>query len=146
MIRIESLKKETLEKAIDLVNKVFLEQGNETAEICFRASLNPEKYKNFLLRNQITELKYWIAIDLSGKVFGTTGLYCYQTDEREAHWLGWFCVDPALRKKGIGTRLLGFSISMARKRYKRLLRLYTSTDPNELDAHRLYERHGFKLM
>ena len=143
MIKIESLTEKTLREAIDLVDTVFPVQGEEPARIVFPASLNLEKYKDFLLEVQIPELRYWLAIDDSGKVAGTTGLYCYEFDKEEACWLGWFCVDPNTRKKGTGTQLLQFSIREAKKQGKRFLRLYTSTDPNESNAHRLYEKHGF---
>jgi len=153
LIKIEALTQRTLKEAVDLVNIVFPDQGEEPANIGFPASLNPEKYKDFLSKTQILlskiqipELRYWVAIDDSGRVVGTIGLYCYEKDKEEAYWLGWFCVDPATRKQGVGTRLLRFCIEKTKKQGKKFLRLWTTTDPNELDAHRLYEKYGFKLV
>ena len=140
---IKSLTTETSEEAINLLDLVFVDQGNEPARIAFLASLDPEQYKEFLLGVKITELRYWLTIDDSGKVVGTTGLYCYEIDKEETYWLGWFCVHPNARNQGIGTRLLQFSIEEAKKHGKKFLRLYTSTDPNESDAHKLYEKHKF---
>lgn len=144
MIKIEPLTEIILKEAISLVNEVFPEQGDEPANLCFQASLNLRGYEEFLSKAGIPELRYWVA-NQSGKVLGTVGLYCYKVDKKEAFWLGWFCVAPTVRKQGIGTQLLQFAIKEARKRGKRFLRLYTSTDPNELNAHKLYEKLGFKL-
>lgn len=146
MIKIELLSNETLEEAISLVGTVFPIQAEEPASVAFPASLNPQKFKEILRQYQVPELKYWVVIDSSGKVVGTIGLYCYENDKHEAFWLGWFCVHPDVRKKGVGTRLLRFSIENARNQGKKFLRLWTSTSPNEQDAHRLYERHEFKLV
>ncbi|MBA7660192.1 hypothetical protein ES703_68192 [subsurface metagenome] len=145
MIEIELLTDKTLREAVNLLNRVFQNEEEEAPGDELPASLNPKKYKDFLLETQISELRYWVAIDNTGKVVGTTGLYCYSYDEHEAYWLGWFCVHPDLRKRGIGNKLLRFSIVKARKSGKKFLRLYTSTNPNELNAHRLYKKHGFRL-
>lgn len=146
MIKIKLLTKKTLKQAVNLINQVFPDEEEVSPEDELSASLDPEKYKEFLLKNQILELKYWVAIDDSKKVIGTTGLCCCEEDRDEAIWVGWFCIHPDLRKKGVGTKLLQFSIKEARKRGKKFLRLDTSTDPNELNARRLYEKHGFRLM
>ena len=131
MIEIELLTDKTLREAVNLLNRVFQNEEEEAPGDELPASLNPKKYKDFLLETQISELRYWVAIDNTGKVVGTTGLYCYSYDEHEACWLGGFCVHRDLRK--------------ARKSGKKFLRLYTSTNPNELNAHRLYKKHGFRL-
>jgi GNAT superfamily N-acetyltransferase len=112
----------------------------------FSASLFPVKYEKFLVAVEISTLNYWLAIDdNTGRVIGTIGLYEYQYDKQEAFWLGWFCVDPELRQMGIGTELLEFAIDGARQAGKKFLRLYSSTDPNESNAHRLYKEYGFVL-
>ena len=145
MIRIEPLIQTRLEEAINLVNLVFPEEIEEPPGEEIPASLEPEKYQDFLLKYQMSDIRYWLAIDGSDKVAGTVCLYCYEADKAEAFWLGWFCVHPEVRNNGIGTALLRFAINKARTGSKKFLRLYTSTEPNELDAHRLYEKHGFKL-
>jgi GNAT superfamily N-acetyltransferase len=96
----------------------------------------------------ITEiLNFWVAIDSpSGKVLGTTGLYTYMRDATDAVWLAWFCVAPEARGKGIGSRLLDFSIAEARKTGRYYLRLYTSDDRREADAQRLYESRGLRVV
>lgn len=144
-MRIEALTEKTLKGALNVVNAVFPVQIEEPAESAFRASLNPEKYKIFLAKAQIAELRYWVAQNDLGRVVGTAGLYCYEKDRDKAFWLGWFCIAPSARNQGIGTELLQFSIEKAKEQGKKFLRLWTTTDPNELDAHRLYEKHEFRL-
>jgi ribosomal protein S18 acetylase RimI-like enzyme len=59
-------------------------------------------------------------------------------------WVSWFCVDPKARGKGIGQKLIEHTICLAAQAGVQRLRLYTSTDPNEEAAQRLYEKNGFK--
>ena len=84
-----------------------------------------------------------VYVDEADLVLGTTGLYRYEKDFDEAVWLAWFCVDPRARGRGIGQALLDHSVARARDAGFSLMRLYTSTDPNEASAQRLYERNGF---
>lgn len=144
-IKIKPLNKQNLNEAIKLVDRIFPseEQGEEAARISFRASLDPQEYNDFLGKCQISDLRYWLAIDNFGKVLGTIGLYCYETDKEEAYWLGWLCVAPEARNMGIGKRLLQFCIEKSKKREKRFLRLWTTTNPDELIAHKMYEKTGF---
>ena len=90
--------------------------------------------------------RYWVALDDRGEVCGTTGLYTEKSDENEALWLSWFCVDPRYRGAGIGKKLLEFSVDMAKSYDKKYLRLYTSTDESEADAQFLYEKYEFKVV
>lgn len=146
MFRIEPLTEEKLREAVNLVNQVFPNETEEPPGEEIPASLEPEKYQDFLSKYQMSDIRYWLAIDGSNKVVGTVCLHCYEADKEEAFWLGWFCVRPKVRKNGIGTTLLRFAINRARAEGKKFLRLYTSTEPNELDSHRLYEKHRFKLI
>lgn len=143
MVKIEPLTKETLKEAINLLNQIFLDEDGEAPGDELPASPYPKKYKNFLSRTKMSEIKYWVAVDDAGKVVGTIGLYCYEKDKDEAFWLGWFCVHSDLRRNGIGTKLLQFAIKKARKNNKRFLRLYTS--PELTQARRLYEKYSFQL-
>jgi GNAT superfamily N-acetyltransferase len=85
-----------------------------------------------------------VCVDEAGRVLGTTGLYRYKKDAGEAVWVGWFCVDPKMRGRGIGQALIEHTVERAREAGFDRVRLYTSTDPNEEAAQRLYERNGFK--
>jgi len=84
------------------------------------------------------------GIDSKGKVIGVTGLYSLKYDEKEAYWLGWYCVNPSFRGEGIGRDLLGFIINLSKMDNKKWLRLYTSKDPNEKRANEIYNKLGFK--
>jgi GNAT superfamily N-acetyltransferase len=90
---------------------------------------------------------FWVATDGETRhVLGTTGLYVYNRDTSEAVWLAWFCVAPAARGHGIGSRLLDFSIDEARRTNRRYLRLYTSDDEREAAAQPLYESRGLRAV
>jgi len=91
-----------------------------------------------------SKVAFSVYIDETGAVLGTTGLYQYNRDAQEAVWVGWFCVDPKARGKGIGQKLIDHTICLAVQAGFRRVRLYTSTDPNEEAAQRLYEKNGFK--
>lgn len=145
MVKIEPLSKMKLKETVGLVNEIFLNETEEPSDEEIPASLEPEKYQDFLSKYQMSNIRYWLVINDFGKVIGVVGLYCYEFDKNEAFWLGWFCVHPEARRSGIGNTLLRFAINVARAEGKKFLRLYTSTNPNELDSHRLYEKHRLKL-
>ncbi len=48
------------------------------------------------------------------------------------------------RHKGIGKSMLMDCIARTKKEHKPILRLYTSTRPNEAAAHKLYTKLGFQ--
>lgn len=144
-MQIVPLVTETLDQAVRLVTTVFppeYEEESSTDEL--QASLDPATHREFLVRSGITTVRYWTAMR-GKKLVGIIGLYTCEKDEQEADWLGWFCVAESSRKRGIGTKLLLFAIELAKRRGKLFLRLYTTDDADELDAHRLYERYGFKV-
>ncbi|HET6497678.1 MAG TPA: GNAT family N-acetyltransferase [Coriobacteriia bacterium] len=87
-------------------------------------------------------LGLWVVLDDDGSVVGTTGLYRKHSDANEAVWLSWFCVAPEHRGRGVGGRLLDFSIERARRTGARHLRLFTSNIPAEACAQGLYESRG----
>ncbi len=150
---IEPLSRSTIRESIKLVKRILPEQGLENVSIAFNASLAFEEsgiktlFYRFLLNSYgINELHYWVVIhEKSQSVVGTTGLYCHSKDTHEADWVGWMCVHPDFRGHGIGSKLVNFSITKAKERGKKYLRLYTSDDPNEAAANRIYEREGFRI-
>lgn len=145
-MRTVPLTAETLDQAVRLITTVFppeYEEESSTDEL--RASLDPVAHREFLVGSGITTVQYWTAM-IGKKLVGIIGLYTYEKDEQEADWLGWFCVAESSRKRSIGTKLLLFTIELAKRRGKSFLRLYTTDGPDELDAHRLYERYGFRVV
>jgi ribosomal protein S18 acetylase RimI-like enzyme len=91
-------------------------------------------------------INFWVAIDENSNVVGITGIYSYLKDREDAIWLAWFCVDPEQRGKGIGKKLIEYTLDVTKKYNKKYFRLYTSSDPNEAAAQYLYEKYGFKIV
>jgi GNAT superfamily N-acetyltransferase len=146
-INIEPLSQTTLPQAIAVADQVFPNQGlTEKAGYFFRLSLISGWWPRLILRSvNIIEAGYWVAVE-DDKVLGTTGLYGYNQDFHEAYWLGWTCVSPEARGRGIGSKLVDYAIAKAQQSDKSFLRLYTSTHPNEAVAQTLYENRGLKVI
>ncbi len=146
-MKIEPLSRTTLKQAIAVVDQVFPDQGfTEKASYALRLSLMSGWFPHLVLRSvQIAEVSYWVALE-DYKVLGTTGLYTYTHDWQEAYWLGWTCVLPQARGRGIGGKLLDYAIAQAHSSNKSFLRLYTSTAPNEAVAQTLYENRRLKIV
>jgi len=148
-IRIEHLDRNLLPVARKLVWRVFPRQSLiERLSFWAIANRRSPLVRLVMACVGVTDfLDFWGAIDnQTGTLLGTTGLYLYTRDATEAVWLAWFCVAPEARRRGIGSRLLDFSIAEARRTGRRYLRLYTSDDPREADAQRLYESHGLRIV
>jgi GNAT superfamily N-acetyltransferase len=144
-ISIEPLSKTTLKQANQLANSIFAEEDCSPAqELC--ASLSYRALRDYQRKvdAKMLQLDYFVALE-DDRVVGLVGLYLMKEDSNDALWLGWYCVHPTSRGKGVGTLLLEFVIEQARSRNKSYLRLYTSTDENEQTAQLLYERYGFHI-
>lgn len=145
---IQPLSEKNIEKAIASANRSFPGEvdSDVSPEKAFWASLDKDKFEDFWQKRKLTGLKYFVGIDEeTGEVIGVSGLYG-KSEDSEAVWLAWFFVDPQYRGEGYGRELLGFAIDMARKDGYSLLRLYTSTDPEESAAQNLYEKVGLKII
>lgn len=114
----------------------------------FKASLKPlaTKVSETGLPHTEMNARYFLAVDKEGRVLGTTGLYETSKDQGQALWLGWMSVRPAYRGKGIGQKLLDFSIEEAKRKDVDYLRLFTSNYRGEAAAQPLYERAGLKVV
>ena len=148
MIRIVEADASLLDKAEKLVAKVFpwRDLPERMSFWAYRRQNNPI-VRMLMRRYDVSSLlNIWVAVSDNGDVCGTTGLYTCPSDEDEAVWLSWFCVDPDHRGQGIGKKLIEFSIARARECNKKFLRLYTSDDPIEVAAQGLYEKYGFKIV
>lgn len=145
MIKAVPLEIKYLAQASHLANAIFPSEKILPSEM-FEASLNKEKFKNFIkLEKDIKTLEYFLALDHKENVLGTSGLYSLKTDEKDSYWLGWYCVDEKYRGRGVGKLLLDIAINEAKKRGKRFLKLYTSTNPLEAKAQEIYEKNGFYI-
>ncbi len=144
---IEPLSFKYLFPALKLVNSVFprREQGWERADISFPISILP--LGQFITRLAgYPMLKYWIARDRkTNQIYGTLGCYT-RSDDPDAYWGGWMCVDPRQRGNIVGKKLYTVVVRQYRMKGDRAyFRMYTSTDPKEARARAIYERYGFKI-
>lgn len=146
MIKIKKLTERYLEDAKVLTNSVFRFEKIPPG-VSLEASLDKQKLKimNLGEKNKILTLEYFIAVDGKEKMLGISGIYSLDK-EKNTYWLGWYCVDPKHRGKGIGGKLLDFTIRKARNRGKKFLRLYTSPSDDEKKALKVYESRGFKTI
>lgn len=86
----------------------------------------------------ISKKDYFLVYD-KNKIVGITGLYIDEfTQEDDVVWLGWFGVLPGFRRLGYGEKILEKTIDLAKKRNKKILRLYTSVDNH--GARKLYDK------
>jgi GNAT superfamily N-acetyltransferase len=134
MLKITPLTQEQLANAISLLEKIFSYKPDQRL---FKYSLTDS-----LSKRESGQI-YWIAVDKSNRVIGITGLYDDAKDKK-ASWLGWFGVHPNYRQYGTGSLLLQYAINQALQKGSTRLKLYTSSDPNELAAHKLYKKFGFR--
>jgi ribosomal protein S18 acetylase RimI-like enzyme len=147
MIKIKKLTERHLKDAKALANSVFRYEKIPPG-VALEASLDKQKLKimNLGEKNKISTLEYFIAVDGKEKLLGISGLYSLDKDKENTYWLGWYCVDPKHRGKGIGGKLLDFAIRKARNRGKKFLRLYTSPSDDSKKALKVYDSRGFKTI
>ncbi|MBX9947570.1 MAG: GNAT family N-acetyltransferase [Candidatus Obscuribacterales bacterium] len=145
-VRIVPMTAESLPAAIEAGKDGFrYGMGFLNPAVDFKSALTPMATKMHAGQKEMNA-RYFLAVDKENRVLGTTGLYETAKDRGEALWLGWMSVRPAYRGKGIGQRLLDFSIEEAKKSNVDYLRLYTSTYRGEAAAQPLYERVGLKVV
>lgn len=146
-IKVVSLEGKYLLEASNLANRIF--PGDDPSPSYeFEASIDDQKFKEYIENNDldILELEYFVAVDDKDKVLGTIGLYSRKPDQSDSLWVGWFCVHESARGKGIGMLLLDYIIDESKKRGKKFLKLYTSTNPIEAKAQEIYEQNAFYVM
>ncbi|MDQ5962542.1 MAG: hypothetical protein QG653_349 [Patescibacteria group bacterium] len=148
MLTYSSLSRENIKEATALVRFVFPNdsEGQDSPEEAYKASLDKEGHQDFITRHNIKTLEYFVVKNTpSEKIIGVTGWYTEATNEKDVVWLGWYCLHPDERGKGLGREILGWTISEVKMRGYKVMKLYTSEDPNEATAQILYEKMGFKL-
>lgn len=144
IIEIIPLTKKYLNDGITLVKSIFKDEGKSLRRE-LEASVDERKFSKYIKKydRDMKSLEYFIALDKNEKVLGIIGLYSISKDFQDTYWLGWYCVDISERGKGIGKSLLDYAINVAKKRGKKYLCLFTSTDKNEAKAQKIYEKSGF---
>ncbi len=139
---IKPLDSSTRAGAVALIRSVFPEEGLlDRLNVALLGT--PLQFITIMLG--VNRQRVWVAVKV-GAVLGVTGLYEDEDDAPAAEWLGWFCVSPQARGRGIGAALLDFSIAEARRTGKPFLRLYTSNDEAERSAQALYESRGLRIV
>jgi GNAT superfamily N-acetyltransferase len=148
-MNIAPLSEENLEETIELAHKVFPldAAGDNPPERGFRKSLSNEANLKSWKGSEhvLSRLNYWVLLDEKDKVIGVTGLYGDKETPEEV-WLAWFCLDPEARGHGLGRKLLEWTLDKARQEGYSIFNLYTSTDPNEAAAQKLYESLGLEIV
>jgi GNAT superfamily N-acetyltransferase len=148
MLTYSPLSQENIEGAIALVRFVFPKdsEGQDSPEEAYKASLNKEGHQDFITRHNIKTLNYFVVKNAPAeKIIGVTGWYTENTNEKDVVWLGWYCLDPKERGKGLGREILEWTMNEVKMRGYTTMKLYTSEDPNEATAQILYEKLGFKI-
>lgn len=143
----QRLCEQDLQAAIAIANAVFARDADaETGPASnFRAGLHPEQHRDDLARLGIGSLSHW-TVKEDGKIVGLTGLYRMTCDPPDAIWLDWFCTAPEAGGRGIGRKMLQWTVTQAvRQGYGRLC-LWTTDDPHEAVAQHLYDTMGFKIV
>lgn len=148
-MKIIPLSKENLEETIKLAHDVFPSDvdGDNPPEKGFRISLSNEvNLKSWRGPEYVlSRLNYWVLLDVEDKVIGVTGLYAFKEKPTEV-WLAWFCIDSKVRGQGLGRKLLEWTMDKARQEGYQVFNLYTSTDPNEETAQKLYDSLGLNVI
>lgn len=145
MIDIIPVDKSNTEETIKLLNRIFPRDINRynNPEIGIKCSQDPEKYKEYYEHFKLEWTNPFVLKE-DGKIIGTTGIYHLNTDPDDTVWLGWFCIAPEHRGRGLGRKLLEWTMDLARSRSFRKLKLYTSDDPDLANSEILYDKLGFK--
>ena len=78
------------------------------------------------------------------EVVGTTTVIVYTTPFWIKARLDEVVVDAAARGKGVGEALVREAIEVGRRKGAQVVELQSGRGPNRVDAHRLYERIGFR--
>ncbi len=138
-MNLEPLAPETL-KATQLVAAEMFPWEHEH-QVALPAAVAPQAYRNFYEQRRLDSVRCWTALEAGG-VCGMATLYAYER-QREETWLAWFGLKSSVRGRGAGSAFLDWVISVARGEGRRVLRLWTTDEPEYAAAVRLYMRRGF---
>jgi GNAT superfamily N-acetyltransferase len=131
----EGMSRENFEEALALGKEIF-PYDSELLEQNYQLSLDKsdsqwEKYRM---------LDYYVARDEeTGKIVAITGLYNLKNHGEDEVWLGWYGVLPEMRGKGLGKKVLTWSMDKARDLGYKKFRLWTTTFEGEAAAQKLFD-------
>lgn len=145
---LEELNKANINQMQSLIDSIFpVQTFFEKISLKVSVRKNNPFWKAVLLIFGFKDLDYWLAkSDENHEVMGSIGLYTMRKDDKEAYWVGWYCVSNKYLGQGIGSQLIDFAVNKARNDSKKYLRLYTETFPEEEKAQLVYEKKGFRLI
>ena len=134
-MKFEPISHENIEEAIALAHLVFPNDvgGADDAALAYVASLDPDKHRDLWEGWDSKSLEYWVVRE-GENIVGATGLYTRTIDQNDVVWLGWYFVAPSRRGEGYGRKILEWTMNEARERRYKIMKLYTSNDPNEAAA------------
>ena len=134
------LSEENLEEAVSVATSIFPEEISHIREV-YEVSLRQNKSEEYWKTRRI--LEYFVAMDSHlDKIVAITGFYQLTEHSKDEIWLGWYGVSPSERGKGIGKKTLEWTMEEAKKRGYEVFKLWTTTDPGEKIAQKLYDDMG----
>ena len=90
--------------------------------------------------------KYYVVLDVdTGKILAITGFYNLTIHSKDEVWLGWYGVSPEFRGRGVGRKVLEWTLKTAKEIGYKKFRLWTTTSPEEVLAQKLYDNMGIKI-
>jgi GNAT superfamily N-acetyltransferase len=134
-----------IEEALALLQKVFITfTDEEDPYLWFKLSIEPEKNQKLMLEKGVRDIRYFAVLD-DKKIIGTTGLYHLVRDPNNTVWLGFYCLDESYRGKGLGRKILQWTVDKAKTEGNKMMQLYTSPNPGLETAEQVYKKFGFKV-
>ena len=92
---------------------------------------------------QQRDFVYYLVLE-DDNVVGITGHYPPE-DGKKQIWLGWFGVRPQYRGAGWGEKILKATAQVVALQGVTEMFIYSGDRAEERNAHRLYEKNGFKM-
>src|SRR6185436_8758173 len=130
---------DNLELAVETAVAIFDERDRDAIEKEFGASAGCAADRSAAQAElHIINPHYFLAT-VGGQPVGVTGYYNIEGHEEEA-WLGWMGVLPEHRRGGIGPELVRQGFAQAAQDNPRMLRIWTTLEPDYEAARRLYAR------
>lgn len=134
----------TIDNALALLQRIFKTFDEiEDPYFWFKISLAPEKNAQIIHERGCRDVRYFVVLNSNDKVIGTTGLYHLNRDPEKTVWLGFYCLEPEYRGKGIGKQVLSWTIEKAQTEGNTIMKLYTSPNEDLTTAQEIYDKFGF---
>ena len=91
-------------------------------------------------------LVYYLIYNHQCEVVALTGLYQEDGDPVDTCWLGWYGVLPEFRNRGYGKAVLEYTELLAKQFGKRVIKLWTTEEPDEAAAQFLFEKMNYAVI